>query len=249
MSTACIIVIGNEILSGRTQDANIGWLARELNELGVRLAEARVIPDRTEIIIETVNACRPKFDYLFTTGGIGPTHDDITADAIARAFGVPLARHPDAEAAFRAHYEPSKLNAARLKMADVPRGAALIANPVSIAPGFRMENVYVMAGIPAVMQAMFSAIKHELKGGAKMLSKTLSAYVTEGNIAEKLSAIQNDFPDVEIGSYPFMRQGKLGTSLVARATDAKKLETAYGRMKALLLSVAEEVTEGEDLSS
>lgn len=245
MTTACIIVIGNEILSGRTQDSNIGWLARELNDIGVRLMEARVIPDRTEIIVDTVNACRRGFDYVFTTGGIGPTHDDITADAIARAFGVKIERNAEAEALLTRHYGKEKLNAARLKMAEVPAGATLVINPVSAAPGFRIENVFVFAGVPAIMQAMFAAIKHELKGGAKMLSKTVSAYVTESMIAEKLTAIQNQFPEVEIGSYPFMRLGKLGTSLVARATDAAKLENAYAQMKALLQSLAPEVTEDE----
>ena len=243
MPTACLILIGNEILSGRTQDKNLSWLAKELNDIGVRLAEVRVIADDTQAIIDTVNACRPNFTYIFTTGGIGPTHDDITTDAIAKAFGVPLERHKEAEAILGRHYGKEKLNAARLKMADLPAGAALIANPVSAAPGFRMENVYVMAGVPTIMQAMFEGLKHELKGGKKMLSRTLSAYVTEGVIAERLSAIQSQCPGVEIGSYPFMRQHRLGTSLVARSADMEKLDMACLLMKELLLGETEEVAE------
>ncbi|MDE3016007.1 MAG: competence/damage-inducible protein A, partial [Pseudomonadota bacterium] len=188
--TACLIIIGNEILSGRTQDVHLAWLAGEMNDAGIRLAEARVIPDRTATIVETVNACRPYFTYVFTTGGIGPTHDDITADAIARAFGVKLERNKEAEAALVRHYGREKLGAAQLKMADFPKGARLIFNPVSAAPGFAMENVFVFAGIPGIMRAMFAEVKPLLKGGKKMLSRTLSAYVTESAIAEGLSAIQ-----------------------------------------------------------
>jgi molybdenum cofactor synthesis domain-containing protein len=241
--TACIILIGNEILSGRTQDKNLAWLAKELNEIGIRLAEVRVIPDVTDIIIETVNACRPHFTYVFTTGGIGPTHDDITSDAIAKAFGAKLKLNKEAEAILQRHYGSEKLNAARLKMAYIPAGGALILNPVSAAPGFRIDNVFVMAGVPSIMQAMFADFKHELKGGAKMLSKTLSAYVTEGVIAERLSAIQDQYPNVEIGSYPFMRQHRLGTSLVTRATDADALDAAHRRIKELLLELTQDVVE------
>ena len=208
-----------------------------------RLAEARVILDDTQTIIEMVNACRPNFTYVFTTGGIGPTHDDITSDAIAKAFGAALERNKEAEAILQRHYGQEKLNAARLKMADIPAGARLILNPVSAAPGFRIENVFVMAGVPSIMQAMFAGFRHELKGGAKMLSKTLSAYVTEGVIAERLSTIQDQCPDVEIGSYPFMRQHRLGTSLVARSTDGEKLETANRKIKDLLLELTQDVVE------
>jgi len=241
--TACLIIIGNEILSGRTQDKNLAWLAKELNEIGIRLSEARIIPDHTQIIVDTVNACRTAFTYIFTTGGIGPTHDDITSNAIAKAFGVRLERNQKAEAILQRHYGTEKLNAARLKMADIPAGASLILNPVSAAPGFRIENIFVMAGVPSIMQAMFAGFRHELKGGAKMLSKTLSAYITEGVIAERLSAIQDQCPDVEIGSYPFMRQHRLGTSLVARSTDAAKLDAACRRIKDLLLSLTQDVVE------
>jgi len=243
--TACLIIIGNEILSGRTQDKNIAWLAKELNECGVRLMEVRVIPDIEETIIHTVNACRPNFTYIFTTGGIGPTHDDITSAAIAKAFGVALERNKDAEEILTRHYGADKLNAARLKMADIPEGAELILNPVSAAPGFRIQNTYVMAGVPAIMQAMFGYIRHTLRGGAKMLSRTISVYITEGTIAAALTAIQDDFPQVEIGSYPFVRDGRLGTSLVARSTDPDKLDSAYNRIKTLLQSLTSEVIEGD----
>jgi len=241
--TACLIVVGNEILSGRTQDQNVAWIAKELNEIGIRLRQVRVIPDDTQIIVDTVGACRHAFTYVFTTGGIGPTHDDITSAAIAQAFGVGLERNREAEAILQRHYGQEKLNAARLKMADIPAGASLILNPVSAAPGFRIENAYVMAGVPAIMQAMFTGFRHELRGGAKMLSKTLSAYITEGVIAERLGAIQEECPDVEIGSYPFMRQHRFGTSLVTRSTDAAKLDAACRRIKDLLLGLTQDVVE------
>lgn len=243
MSTACVIVIGNEILSGRTQDSNLAWLAKELNELGIRLCEARVVMDSEAAIVEAVNACRTRYDYIFTTGGIGPTHDDITTACIARAFGQAVVRHPDAERKLRAHYADGNLNAARLKMADVPEGAKLIENPVSAAPGFCVENVYVMAGVPTIMRAMFDALKPQLKGGKPMRSRTLSAYTTEGNIAEELTAIQARYGEVEIGSYPFIRQQKLGVSIVLRSTDEAGNEKAAAEVRALLGKFGE-VSEG-----
>ena len=174
--TACVLVIGNEILSGRTKDANLAWLAVELNKLGVRLMEARVIPDVEETIVATLNEVRARFDYVFTTGGIGPTHDDITAACVARAFAVPLVRNPEAVRRLQAHYaNPADLNEARLRMANAPEGATLIDNPVSKAPGFRIGNVHVMAGIPVIMQAMFDGIRHTLVGGSPMLSRTINA--------------------------------------------------------------------------
>jgi molybdenum cofactor synthesis domain-containing protein len=244
-ANACMIVIGNEILSGRTQDKNLAWIAKELNESGIKLVEARFIPDVREVIIETVNHCRAKFTYVFTSGGIGPTHDDITTECIAAAFGVAVKRHKQAEAVLTAHYGVENLNASRLKMADIPEGASLIANPVSAAPGFRLENVFVMAGVPSILQAMFANIKGDLKGGAKTLSRTISAYVTEGVLAEKLTAIQNNAPDVEIGSYPFMRTNRLGTSLVARSTNAERLDAVYAQIREMLLSFTGEVIEEE----
>jgi molybdenum cofactor synthesis domain-containing protein len=231
---ACLIIIGNEILSGRTQDKNLSYIANGLNEIGVRLAEVRVIPDHEPTIIETVNACRARFGYVFTSGGIGPTHDDITTAAIARAFGVPVIRHPEAERRLLAHYTPDQVNEARMKMADVPQGATLIDNPVSAAPGFRIENVFVLAGVPRIMQAMFDGIKGQLKGGPKILSRTLSAHITEGTIAADLTAIQQRYETVEIGSYPFMRDGKLGTSLVARSSDEAQLAACHADIAAML---------------
>ncbi len=241
--SACLIIVGNEILSGRTQDKNLAFLGKTLNELGIRLSETRVVLDIESDIIAAVNACRARYTYVFTTGGIGPTHDDITSASIARAFGVPLIRNKEAEAILERHYGRDQLNAARLKMADVPEGASLIANPVSAAPGFRIENVFVMAGVPSIMQAMFESVRSGLRGGAPMRAKTIAAYLTEGVIAEGLSAIQARHPDTEIGSYPFIRDGKLGTSLVTRAHDEGKLNAAYADIKALLLESTGEVME------
>jgi molybdenum cofactor synthesis domain-containing protein len=238
---ACLLIIGNEILSGRTQDKNLAWLATELNEIGVALREVRVIPDHAPTIISTVNECRARFTYVFTTGGIGPTHDDITSQCIADAFGDTLFLHPDAQDVLTRHYGAENLNEARLKMGHVPRGARLIANPVSAAPGFIIGNVYVMAGVPRIMQAMFDGLKHELKGGAKMLSGSLSVYVTEGIIAAGLTELQDRFADVDIGSYPFIRAGRLGTSLVCRSTSSEALATCLGELRSFLTTLAGEV--------
>lgn len=243
--TACLIIIGNEILSGRTQDKNIAWLATQLNEQGIKLAHVRIIPDIESIIIETVNACRKEYTYIFTTGGIGPTHDDITAASVAKAFGKKLLRHPEAERRLLAHYSPDQVNEARMKMADVPEGATLIDNPVSTAPGFQIENVFVLAGVPSIMQAMFDGLKKQLKGGEKTLSRTLKTNLAEGTLAAALSAVQDRYPDVEIGSYPHFQQGQLSTSLVFRATDGSKLEKALQETKDALIALkgeAEEIT-------
>ncbi len=248
MQTACLIIIGNEILSGRTQDKNLAWLAKNLNDIGIRLMEARVVPDIEDAIVAAIRECRPKFTYLFTTGGIGPTHDDITVAAIARAFGVKVERNQGAETILEKHYGRDKLTPPRLKMADMPQGAKLVVNAVSGAPGFYIENVFVFAGVPAIMQAMFDAVKPLLKGGAPMLSKYISAFTTESMLAEKLGEIQQRHPQAEIGSYPFMKSGRLGVCLAARATDAKKLDAASAEIKAMLLSLTKEVVE-EDLAA
>ncbi len=232
--TACVLIIGNEILSGRTQDANLAYIAQGLNAVGVTLREARVIPDIPEVIVATVNEVRAKFDYVFTTGGIGPTHDDITSENVARAFGVPWTLHPEAHRIFLDHYKPGELNEARLRMAHTPEGASLIRNPVSRAPGFRIGNVFVMAGIPRVMQAMFDAIKHDLKGGRPMLSRSVSCHLPEGVIAKGLGEIQGRHPDLDIGSYPFYRRGEFGTSLVVRGRDAERLAAAVEEVVALV---------------
>lgn len=245
MSRAALIIIGNEILSGRTQDRNLAYIAQALNDAGVKLMEVRVIPDLEGAIIETVNALRGAFDYVFTTGGIGPTHDDITTAAIAKAFGVNVVRHPEAERRLLKHYTPEQVNEARMKMADIPEGATLIDNPVSSAPGFIIGNVYVMAGVPSIMQAMLDQVIPSLKGGLPTRSKTLSANITEGTIAADLTEIQNRYPDVEIGSYPFMKQGRLGTSLVARATDTARLAACAADIQAMLERFGAQVEEVE----
>jgi len=217
---AALIIIGNEVLSGRTQDANLAYIASGLNDVGVQMREVRVIPDVEETIIATVNELRARFDYVFTTGGIGPTHDDITSDSVAKAFGVPLLRDPRAVELLKKVIKPENLNEARLRMANIPEGASLIDNPVSAAPGFNIGNVYVMAGVPRIMQAMFDGIKHSLKGGEKVLSKSVTLHIGEGSIATALGDIQTRNPTVDIGSYPFTRDSGYGTVIVARGTDA-----------------------------
>src|SRR5690348_3222977 len=184
--TACVLIIGNEILSGRTQDANLSFLAQGLNDIGIRLREARVIPDDPGIIVSAVNEVRRTFDYVFTTGGIGPTHDDITAQCVADAFAVPLVLHPDAKRLLETHYPPGHLNEARLRMAMVPEGAALLPNPISRAPGFQIGNVYVLPGVPSIMQGIFEQLKHRLVGGDKVLSRSISCYLAEGTLAKDL---------------------------------------------------------------
>jgi molybdenum cofactor synthesis domain-containing protein len=233
--TACLLIIGNEILSGRTQDANLAFIAKGLNEVGVRLREVRVIPDVAETIIATVNETRAKFDYVFTSGGIGPTHDDITSECVARAFGVRWALNDEARRRLAAGYaNPADLNEARLRMAHIPEGAALIDNPVSRAPGFRIGNVFVMAGVPRIMQAMFDGIKHSLVGGAPMLSRTVTSGLPEGVLAKGLEQLQARYPDFDVGSYPYYRRGGFGTSLVVRGTDAARLAAAVEELFAMI---------------
>ena len=241
--TACLIIIGNEILSGRTKDANLAHLAERLNSWGVRLTEARVIPDIEATIVEVVNEARPRFDYVFTTGGIGPTHDDITSAAIAKAFGVAVIRHPDALAIMQRQHKPEDLNEARLKMADVPEGSTLIDNPVSGAPGFQIGNVFVMAGVPMIMQAMLEGLRHRLVGGAPVLSRAVRAFLAEGAVAEGLTALQARFGDLDIGSYPFYRKGKFGVSLVLRGTDQDQLDDAVAALGDLIRSLGGEPIE------
>jgi len=223
--TAAILVIGNEILSGRTQDSSVAWIAGRLVEHGVRLREARVVPDIETEIVAAAQALSARYDYLFTTGGIGPTHDDITTDCIAKAFGVPVVVDPDAAQRLEDRYGPGNLSDARLRMARIPQGATLIENPVSAAPGFRIGNVFVMAGVPAVMRAMLDNILPTLRGGAKLLQRTVVCQVPESVLAEPLGAIQARHPDIDIGSYPWFRQGESGVSLVAQGTDARSLDT------------------------
>ncbi len=217
--TACLIIIGNEILSGRTQDSNLSFLGEKLNEIGIRMEEARVVPDIPERIMHTVNEVRSSFDYVFTTGGIGPTHDDITSQCVANAFDVPLILHPDAHKAMLSFYGEEQLTEARLRMAHVPQGATLIENDISIAPGYQIENVFVLAGVPKIMQSMFSKLASGLTGGKPMISRTLTSHAKEGEIAKDLGDIQKKYPDVDIGSYPFMGRGGTGVRIVMRSTD------------------------------
>jgi molybdenum cofactor synthesis domain-containing protein len=226
--TACVLIIGNEILSGKTQDTNLQFLGAELAKLGIRLAEGRVVRDEPAAIIRHVNETRREFTYVFTTGGIGPTHDDITAECVAAAFGVPLELND--EAVERLQRSGRALNEARLKMARIPRGAQLVDNPVSNAPGFRIENVFVFAGIPSIARAMFANAIPLLVHGAPILSASVDAFLREGDFADALTEIQRNFTTVEIGSYPFNRDGRLGATLVARGTD-----------RALLTKVVEEI--------
>ena len=234
--TACLLVIGNEVLSGRTRDANIQFLAHGLGNLGIPLREVRVIPDVPEIIIGTVNEVRAKFDYVFTTGGIGPTHDDITSECVAAAFGVPWEPHPVAWPRMDAAYKPGDFNPARQRMATMPRGAALIENSISVAPGFQMDNVYVMAGVPRVMQSMFEWLAPRLEGGAKIEMRAVHVVgLPEGVIAEGLAAVQNRYPGVDLGSYPFYRPSGNGVALVAKGPDADAAERAIAEVTELII--------------
>ncbi|MEX2352692.1 MAG: molybdopterin-binding protein, partial [Gammaproteobacteria bacterium] len=239
-------LIGNEILSGRTQDANLSFLGQRCDQLGILLQEARVIQDDEQTIIKTVNEARVKYNYVFTTGGIGPTHDDITSASIARAFGVDVERHPDAVAAMSRYYPSGKLTDARLKMADVPKGAALIDNPVSGAPGIQMENVFVLPGVPTIMQAMFDGITDRLVGGKPMLTVSVRTNLTEGILAEDLAGIQDRYPEVSIGSYPYFSKGKLGVNLVVRTTDEKELQNTVDDIKKLIIDLDGEVLNNQD---
>ena len=230
-----LIIVGDEILSGRTQDAHLKFFGERLAAMGIGLSEVRVLPDVESRIIEALNAMRSAYTYVFTTGGIGPTHDDITTPCVAKAFGRKVIRHPDAERDLRAYYG-DRTNDARLRMAEVPDGAgvSLIENHISVAPGYRIENVFVMAGVPSVTRAMFDAVAPTLKGGDPVYSQSVDAHVREGDIAADLSAIQNAHPHVAIGSYPFMRLDKLGTSIVARSTDKATIAAVIAKVAAAM---------------
>ncbi len=231
--TAGLLVIGDEILSGRTKDVNIGATADFCTDLGIELREVRVVSDVTDDIVEAVNALRARYTYVFTTGGIGPTHDDITADAIAKAFGVALPINPEARAMLETRWKQTgtEVNEARLRMARIPEGASLIVNSVSAAPGFRIGNVHVMAGVPVIMRAMLEAILPTLKGGKKVMSVAIKAAVGEGTIGGPLGALQELYPDVKMGSYPQMGHDRVMTELVLRSSDAARLEEAAGKVR------------------
>lgn len=241
--TAAILVIGNEILSGATQDANTGYIAAHMNRRGIRVMEARTVPDIPAAIVDAVNALREKYTYVFTTGGIGPTHDDITADCVAEAFNVTIDVRDDARQILEDYYKPQgvELNAARLRMARIPDTAALIENPVSAAPGFSIGNVFVMAGVPKIMQSMLLHIDKLLEGGSPVLAKTVACSLKEGDIAEALGAVQKDFPDIDIGSYPRGQQTP-SLFLILRGTDDSRLTEATHRVAALVKTFGEEPT-------
>jgi molybdenum cofactor synthesis domain-containing protein len=237
--TAAMLIIGDEILSGRTKDKNIGFVADYLTALGIDLREARVVPDVEDEIVAALNALRARYDYVFTSGGIGPTHDDITADAVAKAFGVPIDHDPRAVEILTRHFAERgiELNEARLRMARIPAGADLIENKVSKAPGFRIENVHVMAGVPSIMQAMMDAIAPTLRTGTKLLSETVPTRVPEGTVAAGLGAIQKAHPDTIIGSYPYFDGTRHATNIVVRSRDAAVLEAVAGEVRALVATL------------
>jgi molybdenum cofactor synthesis domain-containing protein len=232
--TAAVLIIGNEILSGRTQDTNLNSIAKKLGAIGIRLKEARVVPDIEDEIVAGLNALRSRYTYVFTTGGIGATHDDITADSVACAFGLPIIENPEARARLEAHYTPANLNAARLRMARMPEGSTLIDNPVSVAPGFHIGNVYVMAGVPNIMQGMLDGIIAGLKHGPAIYSVSVSGPVPENTVAEELGAIAASYPQLDIGSYPWFRVGKWGTALVVRGADKTLANEAADKLFALM---------------
>jgi molybdenum cofactor synthesis domain-containing protein len=238
--TAAVLVIGDEILSGRTKDKNIGYIAEYLTDLGIDLKEVRIVPDEEAEIVAAVNVLRSRYTYLFTTGGIGPTHDDITAECVAKAFGVALEYHPRAVEIMRQRLAQTggEMNEARMRMTRVPKGGTLVLNKISAAPGFRIGNVIVMAGIPSVMQAMLDDVTPQLKTGAKMLSETIRADCREGDIGTELGVIAKTHAEVVIGSYPFIDEKNLAnTNVVVRSRDPHKLEAAKSAIEALLTRV------------
>jgi molybdenum cofactor synthesis domain-containing protein len=236
--TAALIVIGDEILSGRTHDKNIAQVATWLGVQGIRLKEVRVVPDETPAIVEAVNTLRARNDYLFTTGGIGPTHDDITVDAIAEALGVGVVVHPDARAILEGYYETrGGLNEVRLRMARVPEGADLIPNRYTGAPGIRCGNIYIMAGVPQITSGMLDALSGTLEGGALLLSETLGCWVQESEVADLLRRTEADHASCQIGSYPFWRDGKGGANFVVRSVDAEELAACVRALTAGLEAI------------
>ncbi|MEO8617996.1 MAG: molybdopterin-binding protein [Sphingomicrobium sp.] len=229
--TAAIVVIGDEILSGRTQDRNIAQIASWLNVQGIRLKEARVVGDTEAAIAEAVNAMRSTYDYCFTTGGIGPTHDDITVDAIAAALGVPVVIHPGGRALLERYYaNRGGLNEGRLRMARVPEGADLIANPVSGAPGIKVGNIFIMAGIPHITAGMLEGLTGTLEGGRPLVSVTVGAYAPESEVAELLRAVEKSAEGIAVGSYPFFKEGRVGSNFVIRSEDQALADTVAKRL-------------------
>lgn len=238
--SAAVLIIGNEILSGRTQDINLNHLALTLGGWGIQVREARVVPDIEAEIVEAVNSLRRRYRYLFTTGGIGPTHDDITAPCIAKAFGVPIVQHPEITAIIKRREAPPAVMENRLLMARVPEGAGLIDNPTGGPQGFYLDNVYVMAGIPRVMQAMLSSLEGKLESGAIIASRSVTAYLGESQLASELGRIQDTYPDLDVGSYPFLREGRYGTTLVVRGTDTERLDLALKAIEQIIIAAGAE---------
>ena len=233
---ACVIIIGNEILSGRTQDKNLAWLADILNKNGIQVQESRIIPDVHQTIVSTVNHCREQFDYVITTGGIGPTHDDITTTCIADAFGVKLLIHPEIAAMIRQKPAPKAAMEARMRMAMIPEGAELVRSKMG-PPGYKIGNVFVLAGIPNIMQSMTKSLVTMISGGLPMQSYSEEAYLAESTIAGPLRALQNSYPDISLGSYPFYKDDVYGTSLVMRGTDLEQLDKARTEIRQLIASL------------
>ncbi|WP_375251307.1 competence/damage-inducible protein A [Sphingomonas sp.] len=243
--TAALIVIGDEILSGRTQDRNVAQLASWLNVQGIRLAEVRIVPDREEAIVEAVNILRARNDYLFTTGGIGPTHDDITVDAMAAALGVGVVHHPAAVAVLERYYASrGGITEARLRMARVPEGATLIENRLTGAPGIRYGNIFIMAGVPHITAGMLDALTGTLEGGRPVVSKTIGSWVAESEIADVLRAVEKAHDGVAIGSYPFFREGRTGANFVVRSPDEALVDTCLADLTARLTEAGYAVAAG-----
>ncbi len=244
--TAAILIIGNEILSGRTQDVNVNFLAKRLAARGIQLSEVRVVPDIAHRIINAVNELRASYDMLFTTGGIGPTHDDITSECVAEAFGVPWEPHAETFAIMEKAMPAGAFNSARQRMATMPRGAVPIPNKISVAPGFSIGNVHVMAGVPRIMQSMYDALEPSLPEGTPIAMRAVYGMgVMEGAIAAGLSAIQDKFTDVDLGSYPFRREASGGVAIVAKGTDLPRIEQAISEATALIASHGIEPVQGE----
>ena len=227
---AAILIIGNEILSGRTQDTNTSTLATWLNSIGVIVREVRVIPDIEKTIVDTLNVLRKENDYVFTTGGIGPTHDDITAQSVSKAFDLKYEIHKEAFKILEAYYKPGEFNKGRQKMVKMPENAELILNPTSGAPGFSVENVYCLPGVPSILKSMLGSLKNKIVGGEPILSHTISLRTVESEIAKNITKIQNENKDVEIGSYPFFHAGKLGVSIVLRSEDQSKIDVCNSQI-------------------
>ena len=244
-NNAAIIIIGNEILSGRTQDVNVVCLSKWLNELGVKVDEVRIIPDYENIIVNTIKTVKKKFKYVFTTGGIGPTHDDITSKSIAKAFNQTYGYHKEAYQILENYYRKEHFSEGRKKMAKLPQKAKLILNPSSGAPGFIVENVFCLPGVPSILKSMLGSLSNKIIGGKKILSRTISLRAVESEIAAPLETIQNKFKKIEIGSYPFFKQGKIGVSIVIRYTKKKEIDDCYKEIVSFLKKIKIHIIESK----